>query len=128
MLTPLGRLIERHFPKLNHPEPHDEAARRRAFTEAVTAVAQRYASLRQQARDAEHSRKRFETIALAAQQLRFAMEGLGQSELNKLEAGQSATYHAYVGELDEHQAYDLGTRHELSDEPFGPRPAGRMLH
>lgn len=126
-LTPLDCVIDRHFPRLSNPERHDEAARRRSFTEAIVALAKRYASLRQQAQDAESSRKRYEAIALAVQQLRFAMEGFSQSELSKLEAEQSAAHQAYVGELDEYQTCNLGTRHEQSDEPFGPRPAGRIL-
>jgi len=126
-LTPLEHVIERHFPKLSHPERHDEAARRRAFIEAATSLAQRYASLRQQARDVESRRKRYETIALAAQQLRFAMEGLSQGEQGSLEAEQRAAHQAYVAELEERQEYDLGIRHERSDEPYGPRLASRML-
>lgn len=126
-LTPLERVIDRHFPKLSPPERHDETARRRAFTEAAIVLAKRYVSLRQQAQEAESRRRRYEAIALAAQQLRFAMEGLSKGELSNLEAEQTASHQAYVGELEEYQEYYLGIEHQVSGEPHGPRPASRML-
>ncbi|HMW17919.1 MAG TPA: hypothetical protein PKN13_11860 [Accumulibacter sp.] len=51
--------------------------------------------LRHQAQDAENRRKRFEAIAQAARQLRFAMEGLNLSELHVLESEQQAAHQRY---------------------------------
>lgn len=126
-LTPLERMIKQYFPRRSNLERHDEELRRRAFTEEAVALAGRYAQLRQQAHESESRRKRYEAIALAAQQLRFAMEGLSKGELNTLTTNQKAAHQAYVEELDEHQGYDLGIEHQVSGENFGPRPAGRML-
>lgn len=34
-LTPLDRVIDRHFPRLSKPERHDEAARRRSCSTSL---------------------------------------------------------------------------------------------
>ena len=83
--------------------------------------------LRLQAQDAENRRKRFEAIAQAAQQLRFAMEGLSQSEVQALEREQRTTHQACVVDLDGRERYELDQAHQLSGEPWGPRGAQRML-
>ena len=109
----LARVIEAHFPRQS---PHDgdaDLARRQAFTAAASDLAQRYMQLRHHAQDAENRRKRFEAIAQAAQQLRFAMEGLNLSELHVLESEQRAAYQASIGDLDDHERYDIDQAHEL---------------
>lgn len=123
----LERVIEAHFPRQNHHVSDADLARRRAFTTAAMDLAQRYVQLRHQARDAENRRRRFEAIALAAQQLRFAMEGLHESELKALEDKQRAAHQVFVDDLDSHERYDVDQAHELSGEPWGPRGATRML-
>jgi len=123
----LERVIEGHFPRQSQHDGDADLARRQAFTAAASDLAQRYMRLRLQAQDAENRRKRFEAIAQAAQQLRFAMEGLNLSELHVLESAQRATHQAYVDDLGDPQGYNLDKQHELFDEPWGPRPASRML-
>lgn len=126
-LRHLTRVIEAHFPRQSQHDGDADLARRQAFTAAASDLAQRYMRLRLQAQDAENRRKRFEAIAQAAQQLRFAMEGLNLSELHVLERAQRATHQAYVDDLGDPQGYNLDKQHELFDEPWGPRPASRML-
>ncbi len=123
----LARVIEAHFPRKNQHDSGADAARRQAFTAAASDLAQRYMRLRLQAQGAENRRKRFEALAQAAQQLRFAMEGLNLSELHVLESAQRATHQAYVDDLGDPQGYNLDKQHELFDEHWGPRPASRML-
>lgn len=126
-LAPLALVINRYFPKAGNAERHDETVRHRAFTEAALTLVGKYAKLRQQACEAESRRKHYEAIARAAQQLRFALEGLSESELTTLAAEQRVAHQAYVSKLEEHQEYDLGIDHERCNEPYGPRPASRML-
>ena len=123
----LARVIEAHFPRQSPHDGEADSARRQAFTAAASDLAQRYMQLRHQAQDAENRRKRFEAIAQAAQQLRFAMEGLNLSELHVLESEQRAAHQASIGDLDDHERYDIDQAHELSGEPWGPRDAKRML-
>ena len=126
-LEHLARVIKAHFPRQSQHDGDADSSRRQAFTAAASDLAERYMRLRLQAQDAENRRKRFEAIAQAAQQLRFAMEGLNLSDLRVLESAQRATRQAYVDDLDDHQGYDLDKQHELFDEPWGPRLASRML-
>lgn len=126
-LEHLQRVIEVHFPQQRPHDSDTESARRQAFTAAAFDLAQRYMRLRHQARDAENRRKRFEAIAQAAQQLRFAMEGLSQSEVQALEREQRTTHQACVVDLDGHERYEIDQAHQLSGEPWGPRGAQRML-
>ncbi|WP_239896273.1 hypothetical protein [Laribacter hongkongensis] len=123
----LERVIEAHFPRQSRHDGDAVSARCKAFTAAAFDLAQRYMQLRLQAQDAENRRRRFEAIAQAAQQLRFAMEGLNLSDLRVLESAQRATRQAYVDDLDDPQGYNLDKQHEIFDEPWGPRPASRML-
>ncbi|HQU79686.1 MAG TPA: hypothetical protein PLU47_09475 [Azonexus sp.] len=126
-LEHLARVIKAHFPRQSQHDGDADSSRRQAFTAAASDLAERYMRLRLQAQDAENRRRRFEAVAQAAQQLRFAMEGLNLSDLRVLESAQRATRQAYVDDLDDHQGYDLDKQHELFDEPWGPRPASRML-
>ncbi|WP_158702880.1 hypothetical protein [Melaminivora suipulveris] len=123
----LARVIEAHLPRQSQHDGDADSSRRQAFTAAASDLAQRYMRLRLQAQDAENRRKRFEAIAQAAQQLRFAMGGLSLSELHVLESAQRATHQAYVDDLGDPQGYNLDKQHELFDEPWGPRLASRML-
>lgn len=123
----LERVIEAHFPRQSQHDGDADLARRQAFTAAASDLAQRYMRLRLHAQNAENRRKRFEAIAQAAQQLRFAMEGLNLSELHVLESAQRAAHQASIGDLDGHERYDIDQAHELSGEPWGPRDAKRML-
>lgn len=123
----LERVIEAHFPRQSQHDSDADSSRRQAFTAAASDLVERYMQLRLQAQDAENRRRRFEAVAQAAQQLRFAMEGLSQSDLHILDSAQRATRQAYVDELDDHQGYNLDKQHEIFAEPWGPRPASRML-
>ncbi|MEW9900288.1 hypothetical protein ABWL39_16840 [Chitinivorax sp. PXF-14] len=124
----MAKVIEAHFPRQSQHDSDADSARRQAFTAAASDLAQRYMQLRHQAQDAENRRRRFEAIAQAAQQLRFAMEGLNLSELHVLESEQRAAHQAFIGDLDGHERYEIDQAHELSGEPWGPRDAERMLH
>ena len=123
----LERVIEAHFPRQSQHDGDADSARRKAFTAAAFDLAQRYMQLRLQAQDAENRRRRFEAVAQAAQQLRFAMEGLSQSEVEALEREQRTTHQACVVGLDGHERYELDQAHLLSGESWGPRGAQRML-
>lgn len=123
----LERVIEAHFPRQSQHDSDADSVRRQAFTAAASDLAQRYMQLRLQAQDAENRRRRFEAIAQAAQQLRFAMEGLHESELKALEDKQRAAHQVFVDDLDGHERYDIDQAHELYGEPWGPRTAERML-
>lgn len=125
-LAPLAAVIARHFPRVGTQEGGEISEGCLAFTQAAATLAARYATLRQQACESESRRQRYEAIALTAQQLRFALEGLAESELDTLAAQQDFAHQAYVNELDEHRSYDLGTQHEVSGEPYGPRSANHM--
>lgn len=125
-LAPLAAVIARHFPRAGMQEDGEMSDECLAFTQAAAPLAAQYATLRQQAHESESRRQRYEAIALTAQQLRFALEGLTESELNMLAAQQDVAHQAYVNELDEHRSYDLGIQHEVSGEPYGPRSAYHM--
>lgn len=125
-LAPLAAVIARHFPRLGTQKGGDVAGQCHAFTQAAAALATKYAALRQQVHETESMRKRYEVIALAAQQLRFALEGLTESEQDKLAVQQNHAFRAYVDELDDHRSHDLGIEYDVSGEPYGPRSANRM--
>lgn len=125
-LAPLAAVIARHFPRVGTQEGREMSEGCLAFTQAAAALAAQYATLRQQAHESEARRQRYEAIALTAQQLRFALEGLTESDLDTLAAQQDLAHQAYVNELDEHRSYDLGIQHEVSGEPYGPRSANHM--
>lgn len=123
----LARVIEAHFPEQSQHDGDADSSRRQAFTAAASDLAERYMQLRLQAQDAENRRRRFEAVAQAAQQLRFAMDSLSQSEAQALEREQRTTHQACVVGLDGHERYELDQAHLLSGEPWGPRGAQRML-
>ena len=87
-LAPLAAVIARHFPRVGTQEGREMSEGCFTFTQAAAALAAQYATLRQQAHQSESRRQRYEAIALTAQQLRFALEGLTESELDTLAAQQ----------------------------------------
>lgn len=120
--SPLERVVREIFPKQSN-----QHGRQDAFMAGAIILAEQYAKRRQPAYETESRRKRYEAVALAAQQLRFAMEGLYENELDILAIEQRKAFGAYVGEVDYEDYDDFERGYTTSDEPFKARSVHQML-
>jgi|GEM_PF-1185318 hypothetical protein len=98
------------------------------FSEKLAQLADEFVSRHAEAADAEKRRRRYQSIAVAAQQLQFALQSLSEHEMGALAESQTTAFSDYVKRLPDYERdYNLGYAYKAAGEKYAARKASSML-
>lgn len=98
-----------------------------AFSEELARLADTYVSRHIDASELEKRRRRYQSIAAAAQQLQFALRSLSEHEMDTLAEAQKTAFSEYFNDLPDYEGHNIGYDYLAAGETFDARKASCIL-